>query len=206
MFVKNWIRFFISLNPYVTQLAFQFKKISTLPNLNLYWNMVFYFGVDDSKIWKLYSKYRKKCLRVIKGVNYRVSCRSIFGELKILTVVTSLYIFEILCFIIKNRIYTTQYSDIQSCNTIHKYNLYVQLCNTDHCKKSIINMWIKIFNCLHLKLKSIENFKVFKKKLKNYLICNEFYSLHEFFNQRDWWLACFCFLFGLTHFLSFVFL
>jgi hypothetical protein len=23
------------------------------------------------------------------------------------------------------------------------------------------------------------------------LISNEFYSLHEFFNQCDWWLACF---------------
>jgi hypothetical protein len=134
-------------------------------------------------------KVQKKCLRVIKGVNYRVSCRSMFGELKILTV-TSLYIFEILCFIIKNEIYTTQYSDIHSYNTIHKYNLYVQLCNTDCCKKSVINMGIQIFNGLPLELKSIEHFKIFKK-LKNYLICNEFYSLHEFFNHCDWWLACF---------------
>jgi hypothetical protein len=36
-------------------------------------------------------------LRLIKGVNNRVSCRSLFGDFKILTV-TSLYIFEILCF------------------------------------------------------------------------------------------------------------
>jgi hypothetical protein len=45
-------------------------------------------------------------------------------------------------------------------------------------------MGIKIFNGLPLELKRIENFNVFKK-LKNYLICNEFYSLHEFFNQCD---------------------
>jgi hypothetical protein len=37
-------------------------------------------------------------------------------------------------------------------------------------------MGIKIFNGLPLELKAIENFKVFKKKLKNNLICNEFYS------------------------------
>jgi hypothetical protein len=102
-------------------------------------------------------KVQKKYLRVIIGVNYRISCRSIFGELKILTV-SSLYIFEILGFIIKNRIYTTQYSDIHSYNIIHKYNLYVQLCNTDHCKKSVLNMGIKIFNGLPLELKSIETY------------------------------------------------
>jgi hypothetical protein len=45
-------------------------------------------------------------------------------------------------------------------------------------RKSVINMEIKIFNGLPLELKSIENFKVFKNKLKNYLIHNEFYSLH----------------------------
>jgi hypothetical protein len=56
---------------------------------------------------------------------------------------------------------------------------------SDHCKKSVINMGIKIFNGLFLELKSIENFKVFKKMLKNHLICNEFYSLHEFHNQCD---------------------
>jgi hypothetical protein len=46
-------------------------------------------------------------------------------------------------------------------------------------------MGIKTFNGLPLELESIENFKVFKKKLKNYFVCNEFYSLHGFFNQCD---------------------
>jgi hypothetical protein len=41
-------------------------------------------------------------------------------------------------------------------------------------------MGIKIFNDLPLELKSIENFKVLKEKLKNYLIHNEFYYFHEF--------------------------
>jgi hypothetical protein len=42
-------------------------------------------------------KYRKKGPRLIKGVKNGVSCRSLFGDFKILTV-TSLYVFEILCF------------------------------------------------------------------------------------------------------------
>jgi hypothetical protein len=89
-----------------------------------------------------------------------------FGEFKILTL-TSLYmykmytrIFEILCFIIKNKIYTTQYSDIHSYNTIQKHNLYVQLCNTARCIKGVINMGTKIYNNLPLKIKSVDNFKV----------------------------------------------
>jgi hypothetical protein len=104
-----------------------------------------------------------------------------FGEFRILTV-TSLYIFEILCFLIKNKIYTVEYSDIHGYNTIHKFNLYVQLCNTDRCKKSIINM--EIFNNLPFELKSVENFRDFKRKLKSYSLHSAFYSLQEFLTER----------------------
>jgi hypothetical protein len=51
-------------------------------------------GLKDTDI---VFKVQKKCLRVIKGVNNRVSCRRMLGEFKILTV-TSLYTFEILRF------------------------------------------------------------------------------------------------------------
>jgi hypothetical protein len=63
-----------------------------------------------------------------------MSCRNLFGDLKILTV-TSLYIFEILCYIKKNQIYTTQYLDIHNYNTRGKQDLYIQLCSTSRCKK-----------------------------------------------------------------------
>ncbi|PNF17023.1 hypothetical protein B7P43_G02754 [Cryptotermes secundus] len=146
----------------------------------LKYGIIFWGGVkkDSETLFKL----QKKCLRVVKGVRNRVSCRNLFREFKILTV-TSLYIFEILCFIIKNRIYTTQYSDVHGYNTIHKHNLYVQFCNTERCKRGVIGMGTKIFNGLPTELKSVNNFNVFKKKLKNYLLCNVFYSLQEFFNN-----------------------
>jgi hypothetical protein len=47
----------------------------------------------------------------------------------------------------------------------------------------VISMGTKIFNGLPTELKSVNNFNVFKKKLKNYLLCNVFYSLQEFFNN-----------------------
>jgi hypothetical protein len=42
-------------------------------------------------------------------------------------------------------------------------------------KTSVINMGIKIHNSLPPELKRIENFKVFKNKLKSYLLQNCFY-------------------------------
>jgi hypothetical protein len=67
--------------------------------------------------------------------------------------VTSLFIFEILCFIIKNKIYTTQHSDVHDYNTTHKHNLYVKFFNTEHSKRGMISMGIKIFNDLPTELK-----------------------------------------------------
>jgi hypothetical protein len=46
-------------------------------------------------------------------------------------------------------------------------------------KKSVINMGIKIHNNLPLEIKRIENVKVFKNKLKSYLLQNCFHSLQE---------------------------
>jgi hypothetical protein len=47
--------------------------------------------------------------------------------------------------------------------------------------QGVINMGIKIFNNLPLELKGVADFKVFKRKLKGYLLLSAFYSLQEFF-------------------------
>jgi hypothetical protein len=90
-----------------------------------------------------------------------------------------LWIFEIMCFVKMNKIYTIQYSDIHKYNTKGKRDLYVQLCSTTHCKKSVINMGIKTHN-LPSELKRTENCPVFKNKLHSYLLQNCFYSLQDF--------------------------
>jgi hypothetical protein len=81
----------------------------------------------------------------------------------------------------KNKIYITLYSDVQDYNTINKHNLYVQTCKTEHNKREVISMGTKIFNGLPTELKNVNNSNVFKKKLKNYLLCNVFHSLQEFY-------------------------
>jgi hypothetical protein len=59
----------------------------------LKYGIIFWGGVQ--KDFKDIFKVRKKCIRVIKGVKNRVSCRNLFCEFKILTGI-SLYIFEIM--------------------------------------------------------------------------------------------------------------
>jgi hypothetical protein len=108
--------------------------------------------VGCKRTQKFYLNGTKQFVRVVKGIQNRVSCRSLFLELNILTV-TSLYIFDILWFKIKNKIYTTQYSDVHGYNTIHKHNLYVQICNTEHNKSGVISMGTNLFNGLPLELK-----------------------------------------------------
>jgi hypothetical protein len=78
----------------------------------------------------------------------------------------------------------TQYLDIHNYNTRGKQDLYVQLCSTSHCKKSLINMGIKLHNNLPTEIKRIVNFKDFKSKLKFFLLQNCFYSSQEFFSGK----------------------
>jgi hypothetical protein len=47
----------------------------------------------------------------------------------------------------------TQHSDIHNYSTKGKQDLYVQLCNTAHCKKHVIIMGIKMHNSLLWNLK-----------------------------------------------------
>jgi hypothetical protein len=54
----------------------------------------------------------------------------------------------------KNKIYTTQYSDVHDYNTIHEHILYVQFCNTERSKRGVISMWTKIFTGFPTELKN----------------------------------------------------
>jgi hypothetical protein len=56
-------------------------------------------------------------------------------------------------------------------------------------KKSVTNMGIKIYNNLPSEIKTTQNFKAFKHKLKDYLLLNAFYSLKEFFELIN---ICYC--------------
>jgi hypothetical protein len=123
---------------------------------------------------------QKKMLQTIKGVNNRVSCRQIFKDCKILTL-TSLYILKVLCYLKKNKIYNIQNKNIHNYSTRGQGDLYILPCNTLHCKNSVINMGIKLYN-LPTEIKKADRFKLFKNKLRKILLKQSFYYLEEFFS------------------------
>jgi hypothetical protein len=115
----------------------------------------------------------------MKGVNSRTSCRPIFKELKILTV-TSLYIFDMLCYFHEYNLYATRNSDLYDYNTRRKDDYHVTYCNRSIFKKSVMNMGIKSYNSLPLELRKAIEFKDFKHRLKLFLLDHPFYTLQEF--------------------------
>jgi hypothetical protein len=149
-----------------------FAKFQSLVSYGL----IFWGGESEScRVLKI----QKRILRLMKGVNSRTSCRPIFKELKILTV-TSLYIFDVLCYFRKYDLYATRNSDLYDYNTRRKDDYHVPYCNRSIFKKSVINMCIKSYNSLPLELRRAKEFKDFKHGLKLFLLDHSFYILQEF--------------------------
>ena len=86
-------------------------------------------------------RLQKKVIKLITGVHKRTSCKPIFRKFKILTL-TSLYIFQMLCFLKKYQRNIKHNSEIQEYNTRNKQDLYTQHCNTVMYQKSVTNMGI----------------------------------------------------------------
>jgi hypothetical protein len=59
-------------------------------------------------------------------------------------------------------------------------DIHIQSYKTDIYKKSVINMWTKVYNKLSGYIKEIESYKVFKKELKLFLLLHTSYSVEEF--------------------------
>ena len=112
-------------------------------------------------------------------VSSRTSCRQLFKELNILTLV-SLYIMEVICCIRKHHQYIDLNSNSHAHNTRRKMYIHIQSYNTDLYKRSVINMETKLYNKLPGYIKEIDNYKSFKKELKSLLLLHSFYSVEEF--------------------------
>jgi hypothetical protein len=123
------------------------------------YSLIFWGGeCESSEVLKI---QKKRILRLMRGVNSRITCRPIFKELKILTG-TSLYMFEVLCYFQKFNFYKTRNSDLYEYNTRRKEDFHVLSCNTSTFKKSVTNMGIKVYNRLPLKIRKSNGFQDFK--------------------------------------------
>jgi hypothetical protein len=67
-------------------------------------------------------------------------------------------------------------------NTRRKLDIHIKAHRTNLYKYSTINMGSKMYNKLPDYLKEIDSYKVFKRKLKSFLLAYTFYSVEEFFS------------------------
>jgi len=92
-------------------------------------------------------KIQKRVIRSTVAVSSRTSCRQLFKELNILTLVL-LYIMEVICYIRKHHQFVDLNSNIHAHNTQRKMAIHIQSYNTDLYKRSVINMGTKLYNKL----------------------------------------------------------
>ena len=123
---------------------------------------------------------QKRVVRILAGVSSRTSCRNLFKEFKILTI-ASLYILEVTCFIRKYCKFLEHNAQVHQHDTRRKLDIHVKMKNMETYKKSVINIGTKIYNKLPGFLKEIDDNRVFRKKLKSFLLLHSFYSVEEFF-------------------------
>ena len=71
--------------------------------------------------------------------------------------------------------------EIHGHNTRKKYDLHTRHCSTVLYQKSVTNTDIKLYNKLP---KQIDDYKDFKKQVKNFLLQNVFYTIEEFLHFK----------------------
>jgi len=77
--------------------------------------------------------------------------------------VTSVYVFEVLCFVQECKGNLKQNFEINERNMISKYDLHTQFCSTTLFQKSVLNMGVKLYKHLPSKTKKLDNFNGFRK-------------------------------------------
>jgi len=77
--------------------------------------------------------------------------------------------------------YLRRNSDIYVYNTRKKCDYHVPGCNTSLFKRRMTNMGIRLYNKMPTRIKQLDSFRDFKRKLKLFLLDHHFYSLNVFF-------------------------
>ena len=85
-----------------------------------------------------------------------------------------------LCFLKKHQGNVKQNLEIHRHNTRKKYDLHTRHCSTVLYQKSVTNMGIKLFNKLPIQINQLDDYRGFKREVKNFLLCNSFYTTEEF--------------------------
>lgn len=121
---------------------------------------------------------QKRILRVIFNIGSRETCRGIFRQKGLFTVV-SLFLFKLLSRVHLRRATLPRHHDFHEYNTRNREHIRLPLIIRSSCKRSPDYAGGGLYNKLPSSLKKL-NTKVFQKRLKEMLIEGAFYTTSEF--------------------------
>jgi hypothetical protein len=129
-------------------------------------------------------KIQKRVIRIITNSGSRELCRPLFNKFQILTFYAQ-YILSVLCFVQKNKELYIQNVEIHGRNTRNNLDFHVTTTNLTICQKGIYYMGQNIFNSLPACIKDkICDRREFKRLIRNFFYCNNFYRLEYYFNYK----------------------
>jgi hypothetical protein len=131
-------------------------------------------------------RMQKKIIRIMTGSTSGDSCRKLFGHLNILPL-PSLYVFSILCFVMKNRELFVANNEIHEHDTRQVHNLHLPPANLKKYQSGAFYMSIKLYSCLHPHIKEESNNIIkFESLLKNFYLTTLFiHSMNSTILYKD---------------------
>ena len=121
---------------------------------------------------------QKKCVRIIKSLKYRESCRESFRELDLLTL-PSLYILETVMFC-RFKCILVQGKNIHNYQTRTRETYRVAQHRLQAHERLPSQTGVKFLNRLPTDITNIINHKPFKRALRKLLVSGMFYTVAEF--------------------------
>lgn len=190
----NWHKHIEMLQKKLSSTLFALRRIRTITDKNT--TRIAYFALFESQIrfgviaWgsgaethiKNILIQQKRALRIIEQAGPKEHCKNLFISNSILTVF-SLYILETIRLIKLNP--PLKRSECHQYNIRNKQNLNIEQHRLQKSSKTPQITGSKFFNHLPDHLKTINNNRLFFKKLKQYLINKPYYSLGEFFEDHS---------------------
>lgn len=135
---------------------------------------------DAHKVFLL----QKKAVRTVAGIKYGESCRDAFKSLNILTV-AAVYIYEIVCFVYKNKHKFLENRINHKYMTRKREYLLPNKHDTMLFQKSLLFNGCKFFNILPEQIKMLPNIYRFKNAVKSMLIEKPCYTVDEFMSSFE---------------------
>lgn len=124
---------------------------------------------------------QKRAIRIMYKLKYDVSCRGFFKRANILTCY-GVYIYECIKFFVKHKHLFEHHLLQGQYNTRHGIEFSYPRHKLAFFEKGTEYSCIKLYNNIPKEIKEIKSYNLLKKKIYEYLVASEPYSIYEYFN------------------------